>query len=73
MSDNKFEIVFSVGNAAFNDEDGFLVPEEVEYVVEQAIVAMRNGASFARLRDSNGNRVGFYSLNSEGKAEMALD
>ncbi len=55
-------IAFSTANAAFTDEDGKLSAAEVRYVLEQVIRAVEAGDDFARLRDSNGNRIGFFKV-----------
>ena len=51
-----FQITFSTGNAAF--AEGFAY--EVENIMDQVADQLEAGQEFGRLRDSNGNRVGFW-------------
>ena len=61
---SKFEVVFSTDNTAFSES----FPDEVGFVIGQVLRAVSDGEDFVRLRDSNGNRVGFF-IHQEGGSE----
>ena len=56
------EIVLNTDNAAFQ-EGGFEF--EMGGILAQVEQAVKDALPFARLRDSNGNRVGFYAIQEE--------
>lgn len=63
----KFSIVFNTDNAAFQENLG----AEVEFILNQVQDQLfehepYSDTGFGRLRDSNGNRVGFWA-HQEGK------
>jgi|688.fasta_scaffold1409555_2 hypothetical protein len=60
------KIEFCTDNAAFDDsiERGRFFCE-VEDVLEQVKLGLESGKDFGRLKDSNGNRVGFWQYEED--------
>lgn len=58
------EIVFNIDNAAFSESEAAF-EGEMKNILSQIEQAVEDAMPFARLRDSNGNRVGFYAIQEE--------
>lgn len=54
MATVKFTVIIKTDNAAFADD-----PEEVNRLLDEAVDRLKGGEDYFRLRDVNGNVVGY--------------
>ena len=61
---SKFQLQFSLDNDTFDDEFG-MRSQAVASMLREAAEIVLDGGTVGRLRDPNGNRVGFWSIEED--------
>lgn len=56
------KIEFTTDNAAFREKDGELDNYAVAYCLDNVITCIKNGITYGKIHDYNGNYVGDWSL-----------
>lgn len=63
---NVFKLEVCVDGASFN-EAGW--GDEVARILQEQAPKIREGQTFGRIKDANGNRVGFFHYDTEERAD----